>query len=71
MYQHLQSLGYTILRWEEWCEDHLEYEVIAPNGECIIAQAEGLLAPVGGPRSTVSLPPSTVHGRWSVRSLAA
>ena len=60
MRTYLQSLGYTILRWAEWCEDHMEFTVIAPTGEVLTAEAEWMLVPglttVGGPRSTVGLP---------------
>lgn len=55
MMAYLESLGYTILRWAEWCEDHTEYTVVSPTGEVQTAEAEWLLvptlAPIHGPRS--------------------
>lgn len=45
MREFLQSLGYTILRWEEWAEDHLEYEVVTPHGVRVIAEDVRLLVP--------------------------
>lgn len=43
MYDYLTSKGYLILRWAEWCEDHMEYTVIAPSGAVLTAEAEWLL----------------------------
>jgi len=45
MYDYLTTLNYTILRWAEWCEDHMEFTVVAPNGEVLTAEAEWLLVP--------------------------
>ncbi len=51
MLPYLQSKGYRILRWAEWCEDHMEYTVVAPDGSILTAEAEWLLVqecvPVG------------------------
>lgn len=62
MRTYLESQGYTILRWAEWCEDHMEFTVIAPSGEVVTAEAEWLLLPppstAGGPRSVQR---STLH----------
>jgi len=54
MYDYLQSQGYVILRWAEWCEDHMEFTVVSPTGEVLTADAEWLLVPGltdVGPRS--------------------
>lgn len=55
MRTYLQSLGYTILRWAEWCEDHMEFTVISTLGEVLTAEAEWMLVPtlatVHGPQS--------------------
>lgn len=45
MEQYLQSQGFVILRWAEWCEDHMEFTVVTPAGEVLTAEAEWLLVP--------------------------